>query len=229
MDLDNIAHRWSPLLDDLPDLLPELARRYSEPHRAYHGVDHITALARLYVEVERGPTWHAPIEVALAILFHDAIYEPGRPDNEERSADLAIEMLRGGPLAKASPGGPPARGGDEAQKPAVDVARVAAMIRATKSHGDPAHAHDHDLAHFIDADMAIIGTAPDVYDAYAQAVRREFSNVPTPLFVQGRGAFLAAQLARPSLFHTPWFRARYEDAARANLARELATLTASGS
>ena len=150
-----------------------------------------------------------PIEVALAILFHDAIYEPGRPDNEERSADLAIELLR-----------------DQAQT--IDVPRIAMMIRATKSHDQLAHADDHDLAHFIDADMAIIGTAPHVYDAYAKAVRREFSSIPTAMFEQGRHAFLSKQLARPSLFHTEWFRARYEHAARRNLAHELATLTKRG-
>jgi predicted metal-dependent HD superfamily phosphohydrolase len=211
MDLDSIARRWSPLLDDLselPDLLPDLARRYAEPHRAYHGVEHIAALAKLYVDVARGPTWHVPIEVALAILFHDAIYEPGRPDNEDRSAELAIETLRDHPIA--------------------NVDRIAAMVRATKSHDHIADADDHDLAHFIDADMAIIGTPPDVYDAYAQAVRREFSNVPAPMFAQGRKSFLAKQLARPSLFHTPYFRARYEDAARANLSRELTTFASRG-
>jgi predicted metal-dependent HD superfamily phosphohydrolase len=211
MDLDGIALRWSPLLDGLeglPDLLPELARRYAEPHRAYHGIDHIAALAQLFVEVARGPGWHAPIEVALAVLFHDAIYEPGRPDNEDRSAELAIELLRDTPISQA-----------------VDVSRISEMIRATKSHDQLTHADDHDLAHFIDADMSIIGTPPDVYDAYAQAVRREFSSVSSPMFNRGREAFLAKQLTRTSLFHTPWFRARYEDAARANLARELATLT----
>jgi predicted metal-dependent HD superfamily phosphohydrolase len=45
------------------------------------------------------------------------------------------------------------------------------------------------------------------------------------MFDRGRAAFLTKQLARTSLFHTPWFRARHEANARANLARELATLT----
>jgi predicted metal-dependent HD superfamily phosphohydrolase len=214
MDLDDIARRWSPLFESgfvavehMPDLLPELARRYAEPHRVYHGIDHITALAHLFIEVARGPTWRAPIEVALAVLFHDAIYEPGRSDNEDRSAELAIDMLRRTP---------------------IDVARVASMIRATKSHDQLTHADDHDLAHFIDADMAIIGTAPDVYDAYANAVRHEFSSIPSETFDRGRAAFLTKQLARASLFHTPWFRARHQATARANLARELASLRARG-
>jgi predicted metal-dependent HD superfamily phosphohydrolase len=216
MDLDSIARHWSPLLeggllDSVPDLLPELVRRYAEPHRVYHGIDHITALAQLFMDVAHGPGWRAPIEVALAILFHDAIYEPGRSDNEDRSAELAIETLRDAPINQA-----------------VDIDRIAEMIRATKSHDQLTHANDHDLAHFIDADMAIIGTPPHVYDAYAQAVRREFASIPSPMFNRGREAFLTKQLARTALFHTPWFRARYEDAARANLARELATLSGDG-
>lgn len=212
MEHDSIAHRWSPLLEGgllerAPDLLPDLARRYAEPHRVYHGIDHITALAQLFLDVAHGPGWRSPIEVALAILFHDAIYEPGRSDNEDRSAELAINTLRDTPISKA-----------------IDLDRVAAMIRATKSHDQLTHAGDHDLAHFIDADMAIIGTPPNVYDAYVKAVRREFSSIPTDMFDRGREAFLTKQLARPTLFHTALFRARYEAPARANLARELATL-----
>lgn len=213
MDLDHIARRWSPLLEPLkdlpglPDLLPDLAPRYAEPHRVYHGIDHITALAQLFTEIAQGPTWHAPIEVALAILFHDAIYEPGRPDNEARSADLALDLLR---------------------DTTIDRTRVADMIRATKTHDQLTHADDPDLAHFLDADMSIIGAPPPAYDAYAQAVRREFASIPTPMFDQGRAAFLTEQLARPTLFHTPYFRSRYEPAAKTNLARELATLSARG-
>jgi predicted metal-dependent HD superfamily phosphohydrolase len=209
-DLASIAQSWSPLLDgldELPDLLPELAARYTEPHRAYHGIDHIAALARLFVEVDRGPTWHAPLEVQLAILFHDAIYEPGRPDNEDRSADLATSMLRDRPIAAR-----------------VDVTHVDAMIRATKTHDRLTDPNDHDLAHFIDTDMSILGAPPPVYDAYAQAVRREFSAIPDALFNQGRETFLKKQLTRESLFHTPWFRARFDAQARANLERELLAL-----
>lgn len=210
VDLDSLARRWSPLLDgldDVPDLLPELAARYAEPHRAYHSVDHIAALAQRFTEVQRGPTWHAPLEVQLAILFHDAIYEPGRSDNEDRSADLATATLRGTPIERN-----------------VDLARVDAMIRATKTHDRLPDPTDDDLAHFIDADMAILGAPPPAYDAYAQAVRREFSAIPDAAFQQGRRAFVLAQLARPSLFHTPFFRARLDDQARENLQRELTSL-----
>jgi len=38
--------------------------------------------------LQRVPSWDDRDAVALAILFHDAIYIPGRTDNESRSAEL---------------------------------------------------------------------------------------------------------------------------------------------
>lgn len=203
-----LIRRWAPLtraLDGLPGLLAELGRRYAEPHRAYHDQRHIEALAGLYREVEAGPGWRAPVEVELAILFHDAIYEPGRPDNEARSAALARERLAGRDLHSDGE---------------VDIERVTAMILATKAHDRLDDPHDHDLAHFLDADMAILGAEPERYAAYLDELRREYASVPEPLFRRGRRAFVEAQLARPALFHTPYFAARYEARARANLEPE---------
>ncbi|WP_219908108.1 HD domain-containing protein [Enhygromyxa salina] len=201
------ATRWATLRGGdprEPALLREVAARYAEPHRAYHGLSHLDALARLYADVDRGPGWVHPAEVKLAILLHDAIYEPGRSDNEARSAALAGELLAGWP---------------------VEISRVQAMIDATAAHDRADTSGDPDLAHFLDADMAIIGAPPAVYDAYAQGVQREFAKIPAAMFRAGRRAFVAAQLARASLFQTVFFRDRYERQARENLQRELAALT----
>ncbi|KIG13301.1 hypothetical protein DB30_00349 [Enhygromyxa salina] len=188
-----------------PELLVELASRYAEPHRAYHGLAHLDALARLYGDVERGPGWVHPAEVKLAILFHDAIYEPGRGDNEARSAALAGERLADWP---------------------IDLGRVQAMIHATAAHDRVDARGDPDLALFLDADMAIIGTPPAIYDAYTRGVQQEFAKIPAAMFRAGRRAFVVAQLARASLFHTSFFRDRYDRQARANLERELTALDA---
>jgi predicted metal-dependent HD superfamily phosphohydrolase len=200
-----MSEGWRPLLAVLGEqhFVAELFERYSEPHRRYHGVAHIDALARLFEEVATGPGWQQPAEVALAILFHDAIYEPARRDNEARSAMLARERL-----ADSMP---------------VDVDRVATLIEATAAHG---HAHvdgDPDLGHFLDADIAILGAPSHLYDRYARGVFEEYAPViAEAAFRAGRRAFLQAQLARPMLFHTAWFRERYEAVARENLERELA-------
>jgi predicted metal-dependent HD superfamily phosphohydrolase len=202
----SVRTRWAPLLVAAPpalEMLPDLARRYAEPHRAYHGLHHIDALARLFEDVQRGPGWRRPLEVALAVLYHDAVYVPGRTDNEACSARLARQALRGHWL---------------------DVDRVEALILATANHCRDVDAlRDEDLAHFLDADMSILGTPPAVYDAYVAGVRSEYAAVPQALFTAGRRAFLESLLARATIFHSEFFAARFEASARANMARELAS------
>ena len=62
------------------------------------------------------------------------------------------------------------------------------------------------------------------YAAYAVDVRREYAHVTDTDFAAGRGAILADLLARPALFRTGRARERWEDAARENVAAELARL-----
>jgi predicted metal-dependent HD superfamily phosphohydrolase len=199
---------WRALLEaidavaDPPAFVGELHQRYAEPHRRYHGVAHLDALANLFEQVAAGPGWQRPVEVALALLFHDAVYTPGRSDNEARSAALARARLAG--------------------REGLDLERIAGWIEATAAHG-AATIDEPDLAHLLDADVAILGAPDPIYDRYALGVREEFAPVVgEQAYRAGRRGFLRAQLDRPALFHSPWFVARYEAQARSNLARELA-------
>jgi predicted metal-dependent HD superfamily phosphohydrolase len=197
---------WDPLVAAIghaPTWLAELGQRYAEPHRRYHGVAHIDALARSFSEVAAGPGWRRPAEVAVAILFHDAIYEPGRPDNEARSGALARERL--------------------GSSSGLDVDWVVRSIEATATHQSSSeHPVDPiDVNLFLDADVAILGAPPRIYERYAEGVFHEFVPVVgEAAYRAGRQAFVRAQLAQPALFRTPWFVTRYETQARANLARE---------
>lgn len=197
------------LITALPPVLrprvDEVVARYREPHRRYHGIGHLDALASEFEAVAGGPGWRAPAEVAAAMLFHDAVYVPWRRDNEERSAGLAHEVLDGGVL---------------------DVGRVERMIRATATHGRPIDvADDPDLAHFLDADLAILGAAPEEYARYEAGVRAEYAPwIPGFLYRRRREAFLAKLLRRDPLFHTAFFAERYEARGRENLAGALTRL-----
>src|SRR5687768_17123058 len=78
-----------------PLALPEaqwaaLEAAYAKPPRAYHGWPHVQAVLQHFREVAAaGPGWVQPAEAWLAVLYHDAVYEAGRADNESRSAELA--------------------------------------------------------------------------------------------------------------------------------------------
>lgn len=177
----------------------DLVEQYGTPPRAYHTLAHVGAMLELLdgYDVPERET------VELAVWFHDAVYDTRRSDNEERSADLADEWLR---LMRRAP--------------AVRE-RVRTLVLATKTH---APTPDHAVRWLLDADLAVLGGAPDEYDRYARAIREEYAWVPGAAFREGRAKVLAAFLGRPFIYQTPELRARFESAARENLARELAAL-----
>ena len=72
-----------------------LEAAYATPQRAYHNFGHVQEVLRHYADVAAGPGWAQPVEIYLAVLYHDAIYESGRKDNEALSAALAAERLHG--------------------------------------------------------------------------------------------------------------------------------------
>src|SRR5262245_30143411 len=69
----------------------ELRRRYSEPGRHYHVLDHVRAM------LEALPSADLPLPVQaglnLAVFLHDVVYDSRAKDNEERSAEYARELL----------------------------------------------------------------------------------------------------------------------------------------
>ena len=70
----------------------ELDKRYGEPHRRYHTRDPPRPPSS--TSWTSWPAYAAaPDVVRLAAWFHDAVYDPERADNEERSARLAARML----------------------------------------------------------------------------------------------------------------------------------------
>ncbi len=198
----------------LPALqLAGIEAAYAVPPRAYHDFGHVREVLRHYDAVAAGPGWVQPDEVRLAVLYHDAIYEPGRKDNEARSAAFAVaDIARWLPDA------------------GVDAGRVAALIELTARHGgfSPADfgktAVADDTCHFLDCDMAILGAEPAVFDAYDRAIAAEYrGHVPDWLFRINRRRFLKALLARPRIFLRGFFHERLDAQARANLRRAVTT------
>jgi len=183
-------------------LLDALRERYAEPWRHYHTLRHIESLLGL-LEAHRGLARHGD-ELAAAIWFHDAIYDPRRNDNEARSAELAREQL-------------PAAGCE-----AGFADRVAELVLATRSHeADPA---DGDKALLLDLDLSILAAAPVDYDRYALQVRQEYAHVADDAFRNGRARVLGSFLARPRLFILDSLFERWEAPARQNLRREIEQL-----
>ena len=60
-------------------LLLDLTRRYAEPHRHYHTLEHVAGM--LY----EGRAFPLDDGQVLAVWFHDAVYDARRSDNRSRA------------------------------------------------------------------------------------------------------------------------------------------------
>ena len=205
-----LTKHWSIGWDELgrsapPDLLGQLCQAYQEPQRHYHTLKHLLHCLQEWDVVSDQA--QRPGAVAVALFFHDAVYDPtdmAPHANELASARWAREALSGA---------------------GVDSARVddvAALIMAT-CHD--AVTTDGDQTLLVDVDLAILGQSETRFAAYEQEVRREFSWVPEEAFRNGRRRILEQFLARDAIFGTSHFNALYEQPARRNLRRSVKALS----
>lgn len=188
---------------DAQQVLADLARRYGESKRVYHTLEHAWSVVQ---HAARLASHAANLEtVQLAAWFHDAIYNPRAPDNEERSAAYATGILQ------------------QWEQSQSRIGNVRRLILLTKDHR-PA-SNDGDGQVLVDADLAILGAPPAAYARYAAAIRREYSWVSDSNYASGRVTILERFLHRPYIYFTPPMRREREQRARANLNAEIERLS----
>jgi predicted metal-dependent HD superfamily phosphohydrolase len=188
--------------DDVAGAGARLVAAYAGPARRYHSLDH---LADVLTRVDELADVAVDLDVVrLGAWFHDAVFEPTATDNEERSAELAAEVLRRLRVAPTA------------------VGSVARLVRLSATH-DPGP-DDRDGAVLCDADLGVLALEPVGYGAYVAAVRSEYGHLSDDEWRIGRAAVLRGLLERPHLFATAPGRERWEAAARSNVSAELAWL-----
>lgn len=210
--LKQLRRRWLALRPDDYPTGDDLLRRWREPHRRYHGPQHLAeCLDALDVLVATDdasgrPGEHDLLTAGLALWFHDAVHDGATPGDEEASAALVLQMLDGPAVLDRAP----------------EPLRVADLVRMTARH-DPVPG-DRVGALVSDADLAILAAGPERYDDYARQVRAEYAHVPEPEFRAGRRAVLDGLLGGGTLYRTDHARLHWTPRAEANLRRELAAL-----
>jgi len=195
---------WRALGVALPptDLLQSLTLAWREPQRHYHTLQHLEECL-MWFDGQKAAA-DRPAEVALALWFHDAVYDVHAHDNEARSADWARDEMRAAGVATE----------------AAD--RVHALVMATQHDALPQGA---DAQLLIDIDLAILGASPQRFDEYEQQVRAEYAHVPDAIFWPRRRALLQRFVQRDALYATPGMHVLLEAPARANLARSIGRIT----
>jgi predicted metal-dependent HD superfamily phosphohydrolase len=176
-----------------------IQQAYTEKGRYYHTLQHLLfmfqALERAEVSMSK--------TLLQAVFYHDIIYHPLKKDNEKKSADYALKTLK------------------ESISPA-EAKQLEAWILATQNHR-PRTENVQELF-LLDADLAVLGAAPNIYQNYKETVRQEYRLVPKLLYRKGRRKVLLHFLNFETIYYTPFFKTNYEEQARANLKSELATL-----
>lgn len=207
----NRQERWNTTWQQLglvpadPSLLQALLTRYAEPKRKYHSQEHLDACLAHFDSLQ-AQALH-PGEIALALWFHDAIYDIGASGNEARSADWARDALL---AAGAS---------------AAVAQRVHALVMVT-CHDVAPQTGDQEI--LLDVDLAILGAPPAVFDNYELQIRAEYADVAEGAFRTRRCRILQHFLDRPRIYHTELFHRLRESQARDNLARSIRQLAVSG-
>jgi predicted metal-dependent HD superfamily phosphohydrolase len=207
---EDLAGAWRRLalqLGDAPESVAELwlnrlREEYDASTRRYHTLEHV----RQVISICRNLTSKTDERMALELTawFHDYIYDPRRRDNEEKSAEAAVNAI------------------DQLGGSGKLSAQVAEMIALTKTHESNASSLG-DM--FLDADLAILAAPEATYVEYSSGIREEYAWVTEHDFRKGRTAVLEGMLNRPKLFHTAMCTP-LEATARTNLQNELSQLRA---
>jgi predicted metal-dependent HD superfamily phosphohydrolase len=176
----------------------ELIERYSEPHRAYHTLRHLAECLDLRQRF-RAPS-SIPAEVELVLWFHDAIYDPTRQDNEERSAKWLDEVAHD------------CRLGDATRR------RLRDLVMVTRHDAAPMSL---DQAVLVDTDLAILGAPLERFDEYDRQIRKEYRHVPAFLYRRKRRQVLQGFLGRDRIYSTTRYFEAFERQARENLVRAI--------
>ena len=185
-----------------PALFAEIRALHETSPRFYHTfIGHVAACIR---ELDHIISYTDDIdEIELALFFHDAVMDFTRADNEEQSAGLAYAFCQRIGLTETF---------------ALEVKR---LILATKHNAVPETMAEKIV---VDIDLSILGQIEEIFDVYETNIRREYAFVPEEVFREKRAEILEKFLARPTLYSTSYFKTRYEQPARKNLARSITTL-----
>ncbi|MEM8718126.1 MAG: hypothetical protein AAGE84_02300 [Cyanobacteria bacterium P01_G01_bin.39] len=179
-----------------------LIKAYSDKKRHYHNLHHLQHILDSLTEVQ-ALIVHFPA-LQLCAWFHDYIYDPQAIDNEMESA-IAAEKI----LSKL--------------RVNFDTLRLAQQIILSTRKHEP-FLEETDNLIFLDVDLSILGTSPDKYLAYSQAIRQEYSHLSDRDYQTGRQQVLTQFLVKDRIYYTDYFYQKLESSARENLQTEINNL-----
>jgi predicted metal-dependent HD superfamily phosphohydrolase len=206
MQLAELESRWQRLFtpfqsdqNSVKKIFFDLVTVYSSERRYYHNLLHIQHVLNIVSMLETLPNNFATVQ--MAAWFHDIIYDPKSKENEENSAEYAFAAL------------------SKLGIPLEMINHVASIILNTKNHH--ASLDDIDSQILLDADLSILGSEQLKYNAYAEAIRQEYSWLSDKEYQIGRKNILQTFLRKDRIYLTDKAFQILELKARENMKAEL--------
>lgn len=210
MEHSELKNRWNGLLETytkdpgfIEQTWKELVDHYQARGRYYHNFKHLKDLFDQYENMKS--KLHDPDVACLAIWYHDIIYKVAASNNEKQSAQFMVNRMQ------------------QTQLPSEWIKDCQLIIEATKTHRYTGDA-PQDIGYVLDFDLAILGREWTDYQAYTQAIRKEYGIYPAFIYKPGRKKVLLEFLKRPRIYHTDYYFEQYENRARQNIEQEISTL-----
>lgn len=196
--------------EHIPQSVTDIILTYKSANRHYHTFQHIRNMTG-YWEMLLGDkqiTKDATVDVLLAIIFHDFVYDTKWSKNasvEEASAQEFMAFCHRTKL-------------DISQ---ARVDSICNMIRSTATHTPTSN--DYPILAFLDSDMFVLSLDRPQYIEYTKQVRNEWDHIDDMTYTRGRMTFLTDVLETPCIYFTENMIDR-EDIARENMRYELRML-----
>ena len=179
-----------------PPDLQTIISAYSQPQRHYHTLQHLHECLSWWQRCQ--DRMHAPAEVALALFYHDIVYDPKRSDNEMRSAKFMQEQLQD-------------------CLPSASTERIGRWILATAQHEVGSEFENDDVKWVLDIDLGILSADAERFQEYERQIRMEYRHVPQLIYRCKRRKVLRKFAQAEHLYHTDYFRTLLEASGKANL------------
>ncbi len=179
----------------------ELETQYAAKGRHYHNLLHLENMFRELDDVKSNISDFTA--VSFSVFYHDIIYNAASKSNEEKSALTAKERL------------------SELGLPLDFIETVSDQILATKLHEK---SKNEDTNYLLDADLSVLGKDFETYMDYTCKIRKEYSIYSDLLYKPGRKKVLKHFLEHNAIFNTAYFKEKYEEQARSNIAAEIQVL-----
>ena len=186
-------------LNEINNLWLDLEKTYSKKSRYYHNLTHLEEMVFWFLKYKQ--QLQQPNEVLYSIFYHDYVYKVTRKDNELKSAEYAVGLLK--------------------SNHQLNKQLVFDLIVATQFHQ---HNENEDSNWLIDFDLKILSKDWDDYKIYCQQIRKEYNIYPYFLYNPGRKKALEHFLENKNIYQTQEFRTLFEAKARENIQKEIATL-----